>query len=70
MSQQRLFVLAPEVFICQASFEPASGWRLSVGMRRQDELWSDAYRSVYSSMTSPELVDVICAEASGRLLNI
>jgi len=70
MQQQRLFRLAPESLYVSAVFEPSSGWRLKVAVRRQDESWSEAGQSVYSHMTTLELTDVICSEVCGRLLDL
>jgi hypothetical protein len=67
MIEPRLFVLAPEAFHCQATFVAGAGWRLRVGMRRQGESWSDAALTEYSHLSTAELLDVICAEASRHL---
>lgn len=69
MSQQRLFVLAPEAIALTAVHDGAGGWRLTVSMRRQDELWADAYRASYSFLSTEELGDVVCAEVC-RLLDL
>jgi len=70
MQEQRLFRLAPEAVIISAYYEPAEGWRLRAVVRRQDESWSEAGESLYWRMTSQELVDVICEEVCGRILNL
>lgn len=67
MEQARLFRMAPEAIHCQAVFVPGDGWRLTVGMRRQDEDWSDAYRAEYTHLSTDELGDVLCAEACRQL---
>lgn len=69
MQQERLFALAPEVMHLGATFVGGKGWHLTVVMRVQDEQWVDAYRAEYDHLTTAELADVICEEAS-RLLRI
>lgn len=67
MQQERLFRLAVEAMHLQVTFEGASGWHLSVGYRRQDEEWSDAYRCDYDHLTTPELAQVMVEELSRAL---
>lgn len=66
--QPRLFRLAIEDFFTQAHYEIGSGWQLTVGARRQDETWGEAYHERYIQLTTPELLDVVLA-ALDPLLN-
>lgn len=68
MDQQRLFRLAPEAFHLQATYVAGEGWRCTAGLRRQGESWDDSPRVVYDHLTTPELLDVICACGEGLLL--
>jgi hypothetical protein len=67
MIEQRLFRLAYEAIALTANYRPGEGWRLTVTARRQDESWSEAQQVVYDRLTTDELADVICVEASDRL---
>lgn len=68
MIQERLFRLAPEAMHLQATYVHGEGWRVAAGLRRQDESWDEVERVVYDHLTTPELVDVICAIGEGLLL--
>lgn len=67
MQEQRLFRLAYEQVTLSATFIPGQGWRLTTFARRQGELADEADQSVYSHLSTDELCDVICVEASDRL---
>lgn len=67
MREERLFRLAYEAINLTAVYEHGHGWRLRVVARRQDEQWDEAQLVEYSRLTTDELADVICVEASDRL---
>lgn len=60
-AQEPLFRLAVESVYVNINHEGASGWRLSVGWRRQGEPWSAAVQESYSALSTGELADVIDA---------
>ena len=67
MQEQRLFRLAYEAIALTANYRPGEGWRLTVTARRQDESWAEAHQATYDCLSTDELADVICCEASDRL---
>jgi len=64
MQEARLFRLALEAIHLQATFIAGQGWHLSVGARRGDESWQEAYRANYSHLSTDELLQVIVEEAT------
>jgi hypothetical protein len=67
MQQEKLFRLAYEAIALNAHYCHGEGWRLVVTARRQDETWDEAHQATYDRLTTDELADVICVEASDRL---
>lgn len=64
METMRLFRLAPEAVSVSAHFVPREGWTLTVVVRRGDETFEEAHRETYGCLSTPELVDVLCADLS------
>jgi ketol-acid reductoisomerase len=64
MDEQRLFTLAADVINLHAVHDAGEGWRLTVGVRRNQQSWEAAHRETYSHLTTAELVDVIMIELS------
>jgi len=67
MQQPPLFDGPPASISLQANYDVPDGWRLRVVMRREGEVWSDAYTVDYSHLSTSEVIDVISVEASIRL---
>ncbi len=67
MLEPRLFRLAVESVVIRCNHRGAAGWDLVIQKRRGDESWAEAFSMSYSSLTSAELIDVLCAEAENLL---
>jgi hypothetical protein len=62
MEEPRLFRLAYEAGHLTFGHVGGQGWSLTVSLRRGDESWSDTRSTVYTHLSTTELVDVIEAE--------
>lgn len=67
METERLFRLAVDAIDISAHHEGRDGWHLRVRFRRADESWGDVEPTVYSHLTTSELLDVITAEFATHL---
>lgn len=65
---ERLFVGAPEAVIVSGHFEFGDGWKVTVSIRRQFQLWPEASAGEYDHLTSEELVDVLSSVLAVELL--
>lgn len=67
MTQQRLFRLAVEALVMNATYEPGQGWSLRCAERRQGEPWADECWTEYAGLTTSELLQVLSDHFGSRL---
>ena len=67
MTPLRLFVLPVDVLNLRATFEPGLGWRLTVASWATGDRLEDHDVEHYERLSTAELLDVICMDASRRL---
>lgn len=65
--QPALPIGEPESIAITATYVAAVGWELSICVRRQFQLWSEASRGRYEYLTTPEMLTTLDAELATEL---
>lgn len=65
--QERLFRLALDALSVSARYVGGKGWEVVIQARRGAERWEEAEKRSYDHLTTPELMDVLCADLERAL---